>query len=102
MYYPWYSLVGGTDLEQGDILENCPVFLPRADLPATDEGTVFFDEELRDVILVSQSCDLAIGREKVSEVLLCPLWRRAQLTSPHYLATAKGMEDARRGVLPGF
>jgi hypothetical protein len=48
---PWYSLISGKDLEQGDILENCPVFLPRADLQATDEGTVFFDEELRDMIL---------------------------------------------------
>lgn len=102
MDYPWYQVVGSTQLEQGDILESCPVFLPRADLPLTEEGAVFFDEELRDVIIVSQSCDLMAGREKISEVLLCPLWRRVQLQPPHYLATAQGMEHARRGVLPGF
>ena len=42
------------------------------------------------------------GREKVSEVLLCAVWHRAQLVPPHYLASSKGLEEARRGVLPGF
>ena len=102
MDYPWYQVVSGAGLEQGDILESCPVFLPRADLPTAEPDTIFLDEEVRDVIVVSQSCDLVAGREKVSEVLLCPLWLRAQLVAPHYLATARGMEEARRGVLPGF
>jgi len=57
---------------------------------------------LRDVIVLSQSCDLVARQEKVSEVLLCPLWQRGQLVPPHYLATGKGIEDARRGILPGF
>src|SRR6266496_5526407 len=102
MNYLWYQTVHGADLEQGDILESCPVFLPRADLPPEEDGILFFDEELRDVVVVSQTCDLVVGREKVSEVLLCPLWQRGQLLPPHFLATAKGMEDARRGILPGF
>ena len=28
MTYPWYRLVNGDELEQGDILEDCPVFSP--------------------------------------------------------------------------
>ncbi len=28
MDYPWYDLVTGDDLEQGHLLEACPVFLP--------------------------------------------------------------------------
>lgn len=102
MKYPWYQTVRGSDLEQGDIFESCPVYLPRADLPTLEDGTLFFDEELRDVIVVSQACDLVAGREKVTEVLLCPLWLRAQFVPPHYLASAKGLEEARRGILPGF
>jgi len=102
MDYPWYQIVRGPGLEQGEILEACPVFLPLADLSAAEAGAVSFDEELRDVIVVSQTCDLVAGREKVSEVLLCPLWRRGQLAPPHYLGSAKGMEDARCGLLPGF
>ena len=102
MDYPWYRIVRGDVLEQGDMLESCPVFLPRADLPESEEETILLDEELRDVAVITQSCDLVPGREKVSEVLLCPLWNRAQLVPPHYLATAKGLEDARRGIVPGF
>ena len=102
MNYPWYQAQRGPNLEQGDILESCPVFLPRADLQPAEDDALFFDEELRDVIVVTQSCDLVAGREKVSEVLLCAVWNRAQLRPPHYLATAKGMEEAWRGVLPGF
>ena len=94
MNYPLYQTLRGPDLEQGDILESCPVFLPPTDLPPPEENMLFLDEELRDVIVITQSCDLVAGREKVSEVLLCAIWNRAQLRPPHYLAAAKGMEEA--------
>src|SRR5438445_11004156 len=102
MDYPWYQVVRGKELEQGDILESCPVFLPRTDLAATEEGTLLFDEELRDVIIVSQSCDLVIGREKISEVLLCPLWRREQLLPPHIFPQRKGWKRRGAASYPGF
>lgn len=50
---------------------------------------------------MTQSCDLVGGREKVPDVLLASVWRRSQLTAGH-LASAKGLEDARRGHLPHF
>ncbi|MBI2927846.1 MAG: hypothetical protein HYY24_19310 [Verrucomicrobia bacterium] len=99
---PWYRAVHGSDLEQGDILENCPVYRPRTDPAIAEPDTVVFDEDLHDVIVVTQSCDLALGREKVSEILLCPVWRRSELNAPHHLSTSRGMEEARRGAVPGF
>ena len=51
--------------------------------------------------MLSQSCDLVKGRENVQQVLVCALWRLSDLTSGH-LSTPKGLEDARRGNLPGF
>lgn len=30
--YPWYEIVTGADIEQGDILRACPVILPATDL----------------------------------------------------------------------
>ena len=48
---------------------------------------------------MSQSCDLVKGREKITEVLLCAVWNRSELTEGH-LSTDKGMEEARRGQLP--
>jgi hypothetical protein len=99
--YPWYQDVAGDDLEQGDLFEACPVFLPPDDLADALSTTSTFRWEERDLIVLSQSCDLVKGREKVSDLLLCAVWQRSELTQG-YLSTAKGMEDARRGNLPGF
>jgi hypothetical protein len=55
----------------------------------------------RRLIVLSQTCDLVKGREKLTEVLWCSVWSRSELTTGH-LATPRGMEDARRGNLPGF
>jgi len=96
--YPWYSVVESDVLEQGDLIESCPVYLPVEDLD--DPTLAMFDWEERDLIVLSQSCDLVPGREKLTEVLLGTVWDRSELTG--YLATSKGMEDARRGNLPGF
>lgn len=98
--YPWYALVQGDDIKQGDILEDCPVFFP-SDTTSDDLSSATFEWEKRDVVVMSQSCDMAIGREKVTEVLLCAVWKRSELKEGH-LATKKGLEDARRGLLHGF
>jgi hypothetical protein len=99
--YPWYRIVLSDLIEQGDILDSCPVFFPPVDLDAPFASGATFRWEEQDVIVLTQTCDLMPGREKVSDVLLCPVWRRSELTAGH-LATAKGMEDVRRGNLPGF
>ena len=99
--YPWYDMVQGEDLEQGDLFEACPIFSPPEDLAAGRLETATFRWEERDLIVLSQSCDMAPGREKLSDVLLCAVWNRSELTEGH-LATNKGMEDARRGNLPAF
>lgn len=100
--YPWYGKVSGDSLEQGDILENCPVFIPPENLAEELTETSTFDWEERDLILISQSCDLAKGIEKLSEVLFCAILNHTEFSEGDYLATLKGMEDARRGNLPGF
>jgi hypothetical protein len=99
--YPWYQAVRGRSLEQGDLFEKCPVFLPPDNLAEGTPATADFRWEERDLIVLSQSCDLVEGREKVTDVLLCAVWQRTEITTGH-LATPKGMEEARRGNLPGF
>ncbi len=99
--YPWYDTVEGDDLEQGDILESCPVFIPPSGLTSGALLDATFEWEERNVIVLSQTCDMVKGREKLTEVLLCPVWGRSELTRG-YLSTARGMEDARRGNLPAF
>jgi hypothetical protein len=99
--YPWYNIiVTGDELEQGDILEGCPVFSPPADLGAVPAADARFRWEERDLVILSQSCDLVKGRKKLEEVLLCAVWNRSEMTG--HLANDPGMEDARRGNLPGY
>jgi hypothetical protein len=98
--YPWYRMVSGDEIEQGDIFENCPVFSPPSTL-TLDSLEAQFRWDERDVIVMSQTCDLVKNREKVTEVLLCAVWNRSELTTGH-LATEKGMEEARRGSLPAY
>lgn len=104
LHYPWYAPFSDDTVEQGDIFEDCPVFLPPADLtPDPTVGTAqeaSFRWEQRDVIVLSQSCDLVKGQEKLSDVLLCAVWKRSELSGS--LAKNEGMEDARKGRTPGF
>ena len=100
--YPWYALISeGDEIQQGDLLESCPVFTPPADLDLDDE-TAEFEWVERDVVVMSQSCDLVKGRAKVEEVLLCAVWRRSEAAGKSPFTTPRGFEEARRGNLPGF
>ncbi|HLQ45900.1 MAG TPA: hypothetical protein VK137_14270 [Planctomycetaceae bacterium] len=95
--FPWYDLIETDDLEQGDIIDACPVSVAtETDSP---DGRWKLKWEERDLIVLSQLCDLVKGREKVSEVRMSAVWKQSELTG--HLATHKGMEDARRGNLPG-
>jgi len=82
--YPWYQALAGDNIEQGDLFEHCPVFLPPDDLAAASLESATFRWEERDLIVLSQSCDLVKGREKVSDVLLCAVWQRSELTEGHF------------------
>lgn len=65
----WYEIVEGGTLEQGDLLLQCPVFVPTAlDFPLEDEGPLI-DIQYFDVIVMTQSCDL--GNNKTPDVVLC-------------------------------
>ncbi len=99
--YPWYSVVSGDEIHQGDILESCRVYSPPPEISSDPFSPPVFKWNERDVIVMSQSCDLVKGREKVEEVLVCTLWRRSEIKDGH-LSTLKGLEDLRRGNLPPF
>src|SRR6185295_7501089 len=103
--YPWFGVIEGDDLEQGDIVENFPVFLPPDDLVVDATGkpsSTTFQWKQQDLIVMSQSCDLAKGRKKVDAILLCAVWKRSELAGDQHLGKDAGMEDARKGRLPAF
>lgn len=104
--YPWYQLVSGEEeIKQGDILEDCPVFqLPEdlAEITKDKNITAKVEWRTQDVIIMSQSCDMVKDRAKLTEILLCAVWKRSEFKKEDYLASNVGMEEARRGNLPGF
>lgn len=102
--YPWFDTVEDDDIEQGDIFEDCPVFLPPESFAVSDLElqSAEFKWELRNLIVMSQSCDLSKGQEKVDDILLCAVWNVGEFPKDHHLSRPNGMEDARKGRLPGF
>jgi hypothetical protein len=96
--YPWYGVVSGHDIQQGDILEPCPVFSPPENVDFQGEGEVI--RTRRDVIIMTQSCDLQ--QNKSPEVLLCGLYRQSQIPEAHKLAKTENLEHARKGSMPAF
>jgi hypothetical protein len=76
----WYRLAQGSDLEQGDLLDRIPVYLPLEYLesPAPQESAPF-QVSYFDVVVLTASCDLA--QAKTDSVLLCPHWDFAELNA---------------------
>jgi hypothetical protein len=91
--YPWYGLVQDEQLEQGDLFVACPIFR------ATPDG--FIRRETGNVVVLSQSCDLAHG--KLEFVQVCPYWPLQTLASREgFFRSKRGQEDLRRGNVPGY
>jgi len=95
--YPWYEIVEGEELFQGDIIDSCSLIIP----PPTIKDEVKVDVIEYDVIIMSQSCDL-INR-KLELVLVCPIWPLSEFENknPSY-KSPKMKESLRRGYLPGY
>jgi hypothetical protein len=90
--YPWYALVTGTELQQGNLIMTCPLLRMQAD------GQV-----RRDVgnVVLSQSCDLQQG--KLDIVQVCPFFPIDRMaTEIEFLRSRRGREELRRGNLPGY
>jgi hypothetical protein len=98
VHYPWYEIVEGEGLEQGDLLRQCPVILPASDLsfPLPDE-TMPADVLTFDVVVMTQSCDLA--NDKISDVILCPHW---DLGEAGLIDAAIARKDVQKSILSGY
>jgi len=95
--YPWYQIVEGADIQQGDIIENYEI------ISAFDENS---EEIIRDsyrLIVMTQSCD--IPKPKTTHIILCPLFtfdeiekEWPQINDPR----GKNKEKLRRGEVISF
>ena len=105
MEYPWFKIVNGDDIEQGDIMENCPVFQfpPEFSSELLEDPTQSYDLGFKryDTIVLSQTCDMVQGREKINDVLLCSIWNRSDYKEGHF-SKPEGWEEARKGRCPAY
>lgn len=102
--FPWYTIVTGPGLLQGDVIYDCPVLVPFGEIPEGMGGNEYALEGgmlTYDVIVMSQSCDLE--QEKLDLVLVCPHWSFQEFTGKNdYLKSSKGKTELKRGNIPGY
>ncbi|MEX0717971.1 MAG: hypothetical protein WD066_15360 [Planctomycetaceae bacterium] len=102
--YPWYAVVAGDTIEQGDLLLDFDVFVPGSD---GSPEALELEGELKtfDLVVMTQTCD--IGHGKVRSLLLCPWWELWRFIEAAKERGEKNWgrdqrEALRRGNLPGY
>lgn len=92
--YPWYEVVDGEILEQGDLLSACPIIVPTPEFPIADNVEV--NLQTFDVVIMTQSCDLE--NQKVKDIIVCPHWDLEQASQ---MDAALGNKNAWKAVIKG-
>jgi len=98
----WYEIVEGGTLEQGDLLLQCPVFVPTSlSFPFVEDEGVEIDVQYLDVIVMTQSCDL--GNNKIPDVVLCAHFdfEVAERLDP-ILAKKDALSEIQKGRRPRY
>jgi hypothetical protein len=101
--YPWYGIVAGSELAQGDLLLSCLRFVMPAD--ANRLECVTLTRETVDAIVLTQSCDLVVrpdGACEATDVLLCAVYFRKDLDSHPIFGQWQSWEEVRKGRRPFF
>jgi|ERR1017187_3629921 hypothetical protein len=101
--YPWYGIVRGHELAQGDLLREFPRIVVPADAHRSSE--VIFTREKVDAIVLTQSCDLALrsdGTCEATDVLLCAIYFKNDLEHHPIFGKWQAWEEARKGRRPFF
>lgn len=100
--FPWYAVVTGEDLQQGDLISGCRIVIPPKDLLDASEKDVLPSETLTyDVVVLTQSCDLTLG--KTDYVIVCPHWDLAEVKKDNAaLAKSGTAEMIRKRQMPRY
>ena len=99
--YPWYSQISKDDpLQQGDFVLKCQIVQPSVEAQKPGQNISAVVKEY-DVIVMSQSCDLAA--DKINLALVCPFYTLAELGQfqPDF-KTADKKEKLRQGHVFGM
>lgn len=97
----WEDIRETNNLSQGDYLENCPVLIVLDSFDPTEDKESEVVIEERNLIVMTQSCDLA--QNKAKSVALCPVYTLDELSekNPSY-QSKKSWEPVRQGRVEGW
>jgi hypothetical protein len=102
----WYEITDGSDLQQGDIITACPIYsaVTNGKNTVCEAQNVEFEINTFDVIVLSQTCDLVAGQEKIDHVILCALATIAVIKEDedHDLHNKGMRKKASKNELPAF
>ena len=102
----WYELVKGDDLMQGDLIDDCPVFRPpeNIDWPIKEGEAVDMPWESQNVIVMSQSCDIAKNQKSDMRLAtLCQVWKFSEVEKSYPSFRSDFVkEECRRGHMFGY
>lgn len=104
MAYPWYQLVPDGQIEQGDLITDCPIVIPPKEYKKDGEYDV--DVQEMNAIILSQSCDLV--QRKIDIVLVCPYYpltvylNSMPVEQQSKKAKEKKIDELRKGYSPGY
>jgi hypothetical protein len=99
--YPWYTEVASTEaLQQGDFITKCQIVQPKVEAYKENQE-IEADVIEYDVIVMSQSCDLAA--RKIELVLVCPFLTLEELGKTYvHLNNPTERENIRKGYVTGY
>jgi len=97
-----FEVLSGGDLRQGDILDDCQVVKPANSITyPISEGQSIVEVAKLDVIVMSQSCDLARPRPDTM-VILCPIFTLSKLADKGHLKSNYERDECRKGNYAGY
>src|SRR5215813_3147606 len=100
--FPWYSIVKGDKLQQGDLISDCKIPVPSKEedlINASEKDVIPVNAMIYDVVVLTQSCDLVTG--KTEYVIVCPHWELATATKDNAaLAKSGALEMIRKRQMP--
>jgi|SRR5579862_2982441 len=98
----WWKETRGNSLAQGDYLEDCPMPILPDEFDPIAGVDIEFTIEKHNIIILSQSCDLANG--KVKSVVVCPVYTLQEIKDaiPTQYSKSAAWEPVRRGQVEGW
>jgi hypothetical protein len=94
-----YEQPTGTDLSQGDILDDCPILVWKLAPPPLDLAIPPEIQIVR-VVVLTQACDLA--QDKTTRVVVAPVYQASDLVEKKILKGAMIRDQVRRGQVFGW